>query len=93
MAKYRKKPIVIEAWQWTYQDALDFVIPPAPSGRLRERGFFKQHWELQTIEGWYRLRPGDWIIYGSAGEYYPCKPDIFEATYELLGEAPQNKDI
>lgn len=56
--KYRKKPVVIEA----YQTDTEVVI--------------------QTLEGTMRANPGDWIITGVKGEKYPCKPDIFEATYE-----------
>jgi hypothetical protein len=56
--KYRKKPVVIEA----YQTDTEVVI--------------------QTLEGTMRAAPGDWIITGVKGEKYPCKPDIFEATYE-----------
>lgn len=58
MAKYRKKPIVIEA----EQTAVSVQIP--------------------TLEGVMTANPGDWIITGVNGERYPCKPDIFEKTYE-----------
>lgn len=58
MAKYRKKPVVIEA----YQTDVEVKIP--------------------TLEGEMMASPGDWIITGVKGERYPCKPDIFEATYE-----------
>jgi hypothetical protein len=49
---------------------------------------------LQTLEGWYQLRPNDWIIRGVKGEYYPCRPDIFEMTYEPAEDvrAPQSSD-
>lgn len=73
--KYRKKPVVIEAVQWLGGEQ----IPPAPHSVLRQKG---QNWEIHSLEGWYKLTPLDWIIRGVKGEYYPCKPDIFEATYE-----------
>lgn len=75
--KYRKKPIVIEAVQFwpERQPWPDGVYPcEAPS----ERGLPT----IFTLEGPLRVSPGDWIITGVKGEKYPCKPDIFEATYE-----------
>jgi hypothetical protein len=90
MMKYRKKPVVIQAAQWVGNPA-EMPIPPAPSTLLREaRGV----WMLQTLEGWYQLRPNDWIIRGVKGEYYPCRPDIFEMTYEPAEDvrAPQSSD-
>ena len=77
MAKYRKKPVVIEAEQWMGNE----TIPPAPHWLLRQKG---KRWELKTLEGWYKLTPMDFIICGIQGEFYPCKPDIFEATYEAV---------
>ena len=83
MAKYRKKPVVIEAEQWLpcYGSKTEFPCPPAPSQFLRLKG---SKWEIKTLEGWYKLMPFDWIIRGIKGEYYPCKPDIFEQTYEKV---------
>ena len=79
MAKFRKKPIVIEAVQWTGNPE-EMPIPPAPHNEIRQ--MTSRCWQLRTLEGWYKLTPGDWIITGIKGERYPCKPDIFEATYE-----------
>ena len=62
MAQYRKKPVVIEAYQ------TDKEI------------------EIKTLEGTMKADVGDWIITGVKGEKYPCKPDIFEATYDLVVE-------
>jgi len=81
--KFRKKPVVIEAEQWIeLTDEPLSPIPPAPHFVLREH---KKHWQIQTLEGWLNISSGDWIIRGIQGEYYPCKPDIFEQTYELVG--------
>lgn len=83
--KFRKKPVVIDAEQWKGGKQ----IPPAPIELLKETrilGSEKWQWKLKTLEGWYLLTPGDWIIRGVEGEYYPCKPDIFEATYEKVEE-------
>lgn len=79
MAKFRKKPVVIEAVQWTGDNLseLQSFVP-------------KEHWHnklsepmgIKTLEGVMTISEGDWIIKGVKGEYYPCKPDIFAATYE-----------
>ena len=81
MAQFRKKPVVIEAKQWIGH-ARKMPIPPAPYHLLRQHGWPTRRWELRTLEGWCTLTPNDWVIRGIAGEYYPCKPDIFAATHE-----------
>jgi hypothetical protein len=85
MAKYRKKPIVIEAIQFdandiNTQEHVNFGYPKAEGDTELHRldGIF---W-IQTLEGEHIVSQGDWIITGIKGEHYPCKPDIFEATYE-----------
>lgn len=65
--KYRKKPVVIEATQW-------FKYGDHPA--VTDIGF------ISTLEGNMLVTPGDYIITGVKGEHYPCKPDIFEMTYE-----------
>ncbi len=80
MAKWRKKPVVIDATQWMgfEKGPHDLSIEPhSPSGE----GIIGQ---IDTLEGVHIVTPGDWIITGVKGEKYPCKPDIFEATYELV---------
>jgi hypothetical protein len=72
--KFRKKPVVIEATQWWTHGDHPAVVPARSV--LTEQGCIK------TLEGDMRVNPGDWIITGVKGEHYPCKPDIFEATYE-----------
>lgn len=82
MAKYRKKPIEVEAIQWTGDNeraiyAWEEEFLRAPNLVVRPEGFIYVH----TLEGSMRAQKGDWIIRGVNGEVYPCKPDIFEATY------------
>ena len=80
MAKFRKKPVVIEAVQYrdgNWQEVLRF------DARISAHCLGKkQHLQIATLEGDMRADDGDWIIRGVAGEVYPCKPDIFAATYE-----------
>lgn len=77
--KYRKKPVVIEAIQWNGSNAFeiwnDFEDIPI---RLKEEGTLL----ISTLEGDHIASIGDYIIKGIKGELYPCKPDIFEETYE-----------
>lgn len=91
--RFRKKPVVIEAVHWTGLEAdlpavlvlVEFDKLPANGISVRPGiGFAPSSGELQipTLEGVMIARPGDWIIKGVNGECYPCKPDIFEATYE-----------
>ena len=75
MAKYRKKPVVIEATQWFAHGDHPNVVPYALS---TDYGY---GW-IDTLEGGHVVSPGDWIITGVKGEHYPCKHDIFLATYE-----------
>ncbi len=79
MAKFRKKPVVIEAFQW--KDKPPF--PPEFSG-LHSVALINEREQLQikTLEGDMAANDGDWIIKGVNGEFYPCKPDIFAKTYE-----------
>jgi hypothetical protein len=90
MGKYRKKPIVIEAWQVVgiLNGAKDEwkSLPPCIA-EAYERGdvlFFTHEVHIKTLEGWMigRKDEDSWIIKGVKGELYPCKGDIFEATYE-----------
>lgn len=78
--KYRKKPIIVDALQWT-------------GGNLNAvRDFLGKSWGwieedrcimVRTLEGNMLCKPGDYLIKGVAGEFYPCKESIFNATYEL----------
>ena len=82
MAQFRKKPIVIEAVQFHDSKAgLAEVVGFVPNIGLQNGVPI-----IRTLEGDMSVSPGDWIIKGVQGEFYPCKPDIFEATYELEAE-------
>lgn len=85
MARFRKKPLEIDAvqfeggltsahtvWKWAKDN-----------GTEREISVSDTSVSIKTLEGTMRAAPGDWIIRGVKGELYPCKPDIFEQTYEL----------
>jgi len=78
--KYKKKPVIVEAIQWTghnTKEVLDFI------GRDKIIAYFN-YFEIKTLEGNMRVNIKDWIIKGVEGEFYPCKPEIFEKTYEKL---------
>jgi hypothetical protein len=77
MAKYRKKPVVIEAIRWDGHN-WDDLMEICPTAR-EARGTAIT---IPTLEGDHLANAGDWIIKGVEGECYPCKPSIFEATYE-----------
>ena len=82
--KFRKRPVVIEALQWTgrnFKDMQAFI------GEFEDEGpYLMGPLVIETLEGDMKAQPGDWIIKGVAGECYPCKPDIFAATYEPVEE-------
>lgn len=87
--KFRKKPIVIEAMQVPRLDD-----PASQWNALHDWLGWGGQWQkntkfgidLATLEGTMTANQGDWIIRGVKGEIYPCKPDIFEATYEPAGD-------
>ena len=80
MAKYVKKPVVIEAVQWFEMGDHPEVVeePKSPTGFAIKT--------LENTETGQHVTPGDWIITGVQGENYPCKPDVFEQTYEPYEE-------
>ena len=85
MAKYRKKPVVIEAMR-LFEPNTPEIISSWCGGKICGVGAVgEKRWiEIATLEGNMRADYGDWIIKGVKGEFYPCKPDIFEATYEAV---------
>lgn len=83
MARYRKKPVEIEAWQsgsglpkppWLIKAMKDCIATEYIDGT----------WLIRTLEGDHYGQSGDYIIRGVKGELYPCKPDVFELTYEPM---------
>jgi hypothetical protein len=88
--KYRKKPVVIDAWPWgEYPDDAPVIDDPYPYYGAKCPKCHKKltlHRRCETLEGHHIVCPGDWLLKGIAGEYYPCKPAIFEATYGALEE-------
>ncbi|MDR3081611.1 MAG: hypothetical protein LBV60_11920 [Streptomyces sp.] len=110
MARYRKKPVEVEAVQW-HQNGdhpddecahshdhveescegkiVRYFRRPEPeySGQLPHElcsHIWHDHGWIDTLEGGHTVCPGDWIIKGVQGEFYPCKPDVFAATYEAV---------
>ena len=81
--KYRKKPVVIEAVQWTGKKGNLLEVTQLNTGtRIIEKN--GDSLLIPTLEGDMTASLGDWIIQGVSGEIYPCKPDIFELTYEKV---------
>lgn len=89
---YRKKPVVIEAVQFFSKDyqTSDFL-----QNAVRDKANMGAYWFgksasdgryfIDTLEGAMHVNEGDYVIKGVQGEFYPCKPDIFEMTYEIVG--------
>ena len=84
MAKYKKKPVVIEAVQFNgdiHEPELYALLCKPPIFQIIDEG---NYLTIETLEGDMRVDIGDYVIKGVIGELYPCKPDIFEATYEKV---------
>lgn len=81
--KYKKKPLIIEAVQWTGEniDEVCEFVPQEVWNCITEKDF-----NILTLEGMMKISLGDYVIKGIKGEFYPCKPDIFEASYEKVNE-------
>lgn len=93
MARYRKRPVEVDAIQWTGENIVDvmgFMHPQQPVhvNNLSHMRFTNADdlVGIETLEGLMVANKGDWIIRGVQGEFYPCKPDIFAATYEPAEE-------
>lgn len=94
MSTFRKKPVEIDAVEWdgTAEGAtpiIDWILGSDGAATFRAKGEddYDMHSAglyVHTLEGTMRASAGDWIIRGLQGEFYPCKPDIFEATYETV---------
>jgi hypothetical protein len=85
--KFRKKPVVIEAIEFT--DEVERVIELQEFMGSEIVIDYKEpenpKLKISTLEGVMEASVGDWIIQGVNGEFYPCKPDIFDKTYEIVG--------
>ena len=91
MNRFRKKPVIVEAHQWDGgKSCAEFIV-----SWIKETGHDAQFISvpdlthtinIRTLEGEMMAMPHDWVIKGVQGEFYPCKPDIFEATYEEVEE-------
>lgn len=91
--KYRKRPVVVDAFRLGHDNMPDWFCDARTANTVtthntdgRWRGG-PDYCLINTLEGQMRGENGDWIIKGVAGEIYPCKPDIFEASYEADGES------
>lgn len=80
--KFRKKPVVINAVQWNGDVDSWNEIQKMGCTNTIPGGMGTKSFSIRTLEGYMKADCGDWIIKGVAGEFYPCKPDIFEKTYE-----------
>lgn len=87
MTKYRKKPVVVDAFQWTgdknQTEDPEWIIEAISKGDVF---FYNKQMEIKALEGQMTAKQGDYIIKGVKGEFYPCKPDIFHKTYEKAGD-------
>lgn len=85
MGRYRKRPVVVEATQFHKSEHWDgkHVTLDGVQSRMTPGG---REFFIRTLEGDHIVREDDWVITGIAGEHYPCKPDIFKATYEAVSE-------
>jgi hypothetical protein len=88
--RYRKKPVVIDAFQLQdpdkHADAVEDLHAWAGEHGFTNWSSDEEGIVIVTLEGDMLARPGDWIIKGVKGEFYPCKPDIFAATYDPVEE-------
>lgn len=81
MAKFKRKPIVYEAVQWTGEN-IEEISKFANSAQV-SRMVGVSELVIETLGGNMIAEAGDWIIKGVKGEFYPCKPDVFQESYEL----------
>lgn len=89
LQRFRKRPVVIEAIQYrpdipNCNAVAAFMGMPEGDYCHNEGRHDQASWMIGTLEGTMEARPGDWIVRGVQGEFYPCKPDIFAATYEAV---------
>lgn len=83
MTKYRKRPVIIQAVQYLREDNISECMDFCPDMVYNNQD---NEYDIKTLEGNMRISRGDYIIRGINGEFYPCKPDIFHKTYELVDD-------
>lgn len=91
--KYRKKPVVIEAEQFFVENFTQNRYLPEGviyHHNIQQLQFPEHCFSIKTLEGSLKVSDSDWIIEGIKGEFYPCKPDIFEATYEKVEQPTEH---
>lgn len=84
MPKFRKKPVEIEAVQYVDGGQSEIEAWMIGHGARDQFGVSHNNVTIHTLEGVMTAQPGDWVIRGVKGEFYPCKPDIFVATYDQV---------
>lgn len=95
MAKFRKKPVEVDALRWTGDNILavyEFMHPQQPT-YMWEFSDRDEIVGIETLEGVMVAKKGDWIIRGVKGEFYPCKSDIFEASYERVARDERSDSV
>lgn len=85
MPQFRKKPVIVEAFRYWIDDRPDWFCDQVAASQIITH---ETHCEIHTLEGVMRGEVGDYIIQGIKGEIYPCKVDIFEASYEFVPSTP-----
>ena len=91
MEKYRKKPVVVEAVQYTVKNGMDIVNWMCDVSVVNRDA--NDDLRIQTSEGELKASTSDWVIKGIKGEFYPCKPDIFAATYEKVDTHNEPQEV
>lgn len=92
MSQYRKKPVIINAMRWNGENLKEIIAFTGWHHSAAKKWTWEEYeavvrsegLKIFTLEGPLMASIGDWIIQGIKGEFYPCKPDIFEATYEKV---------
>lgn len=94
--RFRKKPVVVDAWRWGFEHWPEWAQQRSYTGAFPQPGHIidlGDKLEIWTLEGRRLADHGDWVIRGVKGEIYPCKPDIFEATYEPAELRPKAEPV
>jgi len=97
MTRYRKKPVIVDVFRLGYEPIPDWFMVGVSENqhilKTNKEEYFPYEFdetafaEIKTLEGIMTANNGDYVIQGVSGEVYPCKPDIFEATYEKVDNA------